>query len=218
MEQRAFNVSLEKNPRITIKAIPGHFATVSSHTNCYLDVSGMRTNTLVARDVAQELAIPYLSSTFVETIVCIENTEVIGAYLAEELTQEGTRVVNTGGEIHVIVPINNINGQWIFQDSMVEWIADRNTVLLVPSISSGRTVRSVVDCVKYYGGNLVGISVLFLVSSENLGEELEEYIHPLFTADDIPFFKTYTIGECELCKAGRKLDAFINSEGYKKFG
>jgi orotate phosphoribosyltransferase len=217
VEQKAFNISLEKNPQIMIRVVPGHFATVSSHTNSYLDVSRLRTNAHVARDVAREMAIPYMSSTLVDTIVCIESTEVIGAYLAEELAQEGTGLVNSGDDIHVVMPINNVNGQWIFQDSMIDLITDRNIVLLVPSIFSGRTVKSVLDCLNYYGGNLVGISVLFLVSYGKLGEELKHIVHPLFTAEDIPYFKQYSVGQCEICKSGRKLDALINSEGYRNF-
>jgi orotate phosphoribosyltransferase len=216
MEENAYFVSLDKNPRISIKVIPGHFATVSSHTNSYVDVSGIKTSSLAAKEVAQELAIPYLSSTLIDTIVCLENTEVIGAYLAEELLQSGTRVVNSGAEIHIVVPIHNVNGQWIFQDNIAEQIVNKNIILLTPSISSGRTVRSVLDCIKYYGGNLVGMSVLFLTSYGSLGEEIQEFVHPVFTAEDIPDFKIYSVDQCEMCKSGIKLDALINSEGYRK--
>ena len=96
MKGRAFNISLEKNSSITMKVIPGHFTTSNAHVNYYLDMSDMKSNALVARDIARELAVPYVTSTPVETIVCMERTDVIGAYLAEELLQEGTAIINNG--------------------------------------------------------------------------------------------------------------------------
>ena len=212
MERKAFRVSLEKNPLITMKVIPGHFTTSNAHVNHYLDVSDIKSNALIARDVARELAIPYLTSTMVETIVCMERTEVVGAYLAEELLQDGMSVINSSGEIHVVTPINSNNRTLIFQDSTIEWISNKSILLLVASISSGRTVKSALDCLEYYNGNVVGISSLFLASHEKQVKK----VHALFTSEDIPGYRLRGSGECEMCAAGKKLDAIISSEGYTK--
>jgi len=160
---------------------------------------------------ARELAVPYLTTTLIDTIVCMEKTEIIGAYLAHELLQEGTSVVNSGSEIHVVTPMYN-QGNLIFRDSMIEWISNKSVLLLVASISSGRTVEGTLDCLSYYGGKLAGISTLFLASSV----AVKQKIHTLFTSEDIPEYKLFTPGECEMCKAGLKLDAIVNSEGYTK--
>jgi len=214
MQKNVFSVSLEKNPVISLNVIPGHFTTSNAHSNYFLDVSRLKSNTLVARNVARELAIPYLSTTLVDTIVCMEKTEVIGAYLAEDLLQEGTSVMNSGGDINVVSPSSNINGNLIFQDNIIEYITHKNILLLVTSISSGKTVSSAMECLAYYGGKLNGISSLFLTSHERLDYE----INALFTSKDIPEYKLWSTGECEMCKAGLKLDAIINSEGYTKIG
>jgi orotate phosphoribosyltransferase len=214
MEDKAFTVSLEKNPIIAIKVIPGHFTTGNAHLNNYLDVSGLKSSAMVARDVAQELAIPYLTSTIVDTIVCMEKTEVIGAFFAQELLQHGAAVMNSGGEIHVVTPTNNVNGNMIFQDNMVERISNRNIILLVASVSSARALHIGMDCISYYGGRLVGISALFVASPENQ----KDNINTLFTSNDIPGYKLFTTSECELCKAGLKLDAIVSSDGYTKIG
>ncbi|MDR1566701.1 MAG: hypothetical protein LBS48_05400 [Treponema sp.] len=58
MEKNVFSISLVKNPVISIKVIPGHFTTSNAHSNYYLDVSDLKADALVARDVARELAIP----------------------------------------------------------------------------------------------------------------------------------------------------------------
>jgi orotate phosphoribosyltransferase len=212
MKDRAYKVSLTKNPKISVKVIPGHYATNSAHINNYLDVSPLKSNALVARDVARELAIPYLSSSLVETIVCMENTKVIGAFIAEELLQHGMSVMNSESEINVVTPLNNTSGKMIFFDSEIKLITNRKILLLVATISSGKTVNNTLECLEYYGGELAGISTLFLASDLNLDLE----VNTLFTAEDIHDYKIYNPSECELCKAGVKVNAIISSEGYKK--
>ena len=211
MDERTFQISLEKNPIISIKATPGHFTTGSFHTNFYLDVSSLKSNALVARDVARELALPYLSSTLVDTIVCVENTKVIGAFLAEELLQEGTAVMNSGGEIHVVTPMHNTEKKLFFFDREVQWIKNRNILLLTTTVSSGRTINSLLECLTYYQGNIAGISTLFLSS----GVMPHLNINTLFTSEDIPGYRVLRSSDCELCRAGQKLDALISSEGYR---
>jgi len=212
LERKAFNLPLEKNPLITIRVIPGHFTTSSSHINHYLDVSGMKSNALVARDVARELAIPYLSSTPVDTIVCLEKTEVVGAYLAEELLQCGTSVINDGGDIHVLTPISNNIGHLSFHSSMICNISGKNVILLTATMSSGRSLDSALDCISYYKGKVAGISALFMA----IRDGQEQKINALFTSDDIPGYEIYSSRHCELCKSGQRLDALISSEGYTK--
>lgn len=206
------SVSLSKNPLISIRLIPGHFATSSAHCNHYLDVSGLRTSALKAKDVAQELAMPYLTGSLVDTIVCMENTEVLGAFIAEELMCEGTSVVNSGREIHVITPMQNVNGKLTFQDNMQPIIRDRNIILLVASISSGRTLNAAIECLDYYGGKLIGISALFCSSPEKFNHK----INAVFTNEDITDYQYYAPSECDLCAKGIKLDAIISSAGYTK--
>jgi len=214
MNTKAFTVSLERNPKIAIKVIPGHFTTSNAHSNNYLDVSELMYKSSLAREVAQELATPFLSSTLVDTIVCMERTEVIGAYLAEELQRHGISVINSGSEIFIAKPGSNTNGNLIFQDNMVEWISNKNIILLVASISSGQTVARAVECIGYYGGKLSGISALFSTSHDKLKQE----VHALFTSADIPGYKLFSTAECDLCKANIKLDAIISSDGYTIIG
>jgi orotate phosphoribosyltransferase len=212
MESKVFKVSLEKNPRISMEVIAGHFTTRNAHISHYHDVSSMKSNALVARDVARELALPYLTSKPVDTIVCMENTKVIGAYLAEELLHEGTSVINEGGEIFIVTPMTNTAGQLIFYDNEITWITNRSILLLTATVSSGRTLYGVLECINYYGGKIAGISALFLASHE---KQIKE-VNALFTSDDIEGYRLYFPNECEMCKEGQKLDAIVSSEGYSK--
>ena len=172
----------------------------------------MKANALVARDAARELAIPYMSKTVVDTIVCMENTKVIGAYLAEELLLEGMSVLNAGGDIYIVTPMQNIDGKFTFYESERKWIAGKNILLLTSAITSGRTIGCVLECLEYYGGKIAGISTLFLADTDSRLEN----INTLFTCDDIPGYKLSEPSECEMCREGIKLDALISSEGYSK--
>lgn len=212
MKYKEFDVSLTKNPSIKMKVVPGHFTTNSFHLTHYLDLNNLKTNASVAREVARELALPYLSTTLVDTIVCIEGTEVIGAYMAEELLQEGTSVINAGRQINVVVPVSNVYRKLMFQHDMQALIDNRNVILLVSSISSGASLNSALECLKYYGGKVVGISTLF----NAYPEQFEQKIYTMFTSKDIPDYKLYSPNKCPICAEGRKLDAIIIHDGYIK--
>jgi orotate phosphoribosyltransferase len=210
MEDKGFNISLAKNPKISIRVIPGHFSASNTHSNYYLDVSRLKSNAQIAQDVARELAVPYLSSTIVDTIVCMDRTTVVGAFLAEELFMHGTSVINAGCEIHVMAPTSSVNGKLIFQDSMLDRIHSKNIILLVASVSSGRTVNIAMECLEYYGAKLVGVSAMFLGTLYKPQRE----INALFTSEDIPDYKLFNPGQCEMCKGGLPLDALVSNDGY----
>lgn len=210
MKRASFTVSLEKNPSISVEVIAGHFTSSQKHFTHYLDLSNLKTNSARAREVAVELALPYLTTTQVDTIVCLEGTEVIGAYMAEELSQDGTLIVNSDSEINVVTPLMSVDRKLIFQSSTEEFIYNKNVVLLLSSLSSGTKMRCAVECIAYYGGILTGISTLFNAEPEKHKEE----IHSMFTREDIPGYQIFAPRNCDLCKEGRKLDALVINNGY----
>ncbi len=210
MEDNAFTISLPKNPLISMKVRPGHFTTNHFHISHYLDVNELKTNAIAAKDVARELSIPYLANVSVDTIVCMEGTDIIGAYMAEELLQEGISVVNSGKDIRILKPLSSVDGKLIFQSSMQQYIQNKDIILLVATISSGTTIRRAQECITYYGGVLAGISALFNAYTDKSDQE----IYSMFTSNDIPEYYVYRPGDCMMCKNGQKLEAIINSEGY----
>lgn len=213
MERRFFTVQSQKNPLVTIKAAPGHFATGSSHISHYIDISELKSNASAAKGAACELAVSYHSNTVVDTIICMEGTEIIAAYLADELMQEGMgAIMNENQEIYVITPMNSASGHFIFHENTQKRIKNKNVLLLVASMSTGKTVKRALECIFYYGGKLAGISAIFSAFPEVQGKE----VHALFTVGDMPDYHFESPLNCEMCKNGQKLDAIINSEGYTK--
>lgn len=103
--------------RIQLKVIPGHFVTSQSHITHYLDLTTMKSRTAEAQNIAHELAANYEVSTPVDTIICMDGLEVIGAYLSEELTKAGIFSLNAHQTIYVITPESSNSGQIIFRDN-----------------------------------------------------------------------------------------------------
>ena len=93
-----------KNPKARIKILKGHFATSHSHINTYIDMSTVKSRHNNARETAKVLAAAYLSNTTVDTIVCMEETEVIGTFLAEQLADENQYSLSKGNNISIITP------------------------------------------------------------------------------------------------------------------
>lgn len=207
MNTEAFVVKSKKNPVISLGVTEGHFSTNHFHTTHYIDLDELKTNASLARDVAKELALHYLSNTHVDTIVCMEGTDVVGAFLANELLNKGA-----AEEIHVVTPMSNVNGKLMFQNNTQKLIYKRNILLLLSTISSGTTLNNALRFIAYYGGELVGISALFNAYTE----KPEQDINSLFTMEDIPDYLVFRPSECPICKKGRKLDAIIIHDGYIK--
>jgi len=212
MESKFFTIASKRNPFITIQTAAGHFATGSSHISHYIDIGGLKSRASLAKAAAREMAVPYLKNSEsqekadVDVIVYMDGTEIIAAYLADELIQ------NNHGEIHVLTPMKSSSGHFIFHENVQGKIANKNVVLMVASMSTGATVNRAAECISYYGGKLVGISAVFSTSPEIDGWK----VHSLFSYKDIPDYRFYRAFECEMCKTGDKIEAIINSEGYTK--
>ena len=76
-----------KRKDLYLRATKGHFATSNSHSNYYIDVTTQKTRLSEARAVAEELCSYYRTNTIVDTILCLDGMEVVGACLASRLTE-----------------------------------------------------------------------------------------------------------------------------------
>lgn len=212
MESRLMEIKSRYNNKIKLGVIPGHFATNHSHVNYYVDMTKIKTHHMIAREAGKEIAKQYLSSCDIDTIICLEGTEIIGAFLARELAKAGHGSINSGKDIAVITPEHNANNQMIFRDNLQKDIFNKRVLLLIASVSTGKTINRSVECLQYYNGQLAGVSAIFSAISEYEGIE----INSIFTADDMSEYESMTAHECKLCKAGQKVDAIVNSFGYSK--
>ena len=84
MEDRMQTIECRNNSKVSIGVIPGHYATNHSHVNYYVAMTSIKTSMKMANEAAKELAATY-ASTHVDTIIFLEGTEILGAFLAQSL-------------------------------------------------------------------------------------------------------------------------------------
>lgn len=198
------------NSNVALKIIPGHFATSYSHVNFYIDLTTLKSRQSEAQDVAKVMAQQYVNNTIVDTIVCLEGCEVIGAYLAHELTKAGIISMNAHKTIYIISPEYNSNGQMIFQDNNKPAIYNKHIILIAPSITTGNTARKALDSIKYYGGKIQGVSGIFSV----LDKLNDIRVNAVFKEKDLPEYSNYNVDECPFCEKEIPIEAIVSSKGY----
>lgn len=212
MESRAKKIHSNVNPNAIIRVIPGHFATNHSHINFYVDMTIMKSRKSEAAAAASVLARKYSTSTYIDTIICMDGCEVIGAYLADELTESGIMSLNQHQTMYVVTPEVNPGGQLIFRDNMQMMIDGKHCLLLLASATTGGTIARAVECIKYYGGIVEGVSAIFSANKNVKGIE----VNSIFDGNDLNGYETYDAMDCPMCKNKQKLDAIVNSFGYSK--
>lgn len=210
--QERIKIHSKAHPNIDLKAIPGHFVTPNSHINYFLDMTTLKTRLSEASAVAKELAGQIMATMIVDTIVCIDGCEIIGAFLAEELTRAGIYSRNAHQTIYIITPEYSASGQMLFRDNFLPMVRQKNVLLLLASATTGRTVTKAVQTLTYYGASISGVSAVFSAASSVMGIP----INSLFSIADIPDYKTYNSEGCSLCKENKPIDAFANAFGYSK--
>lgn len=211
MEDRAITIKSKKNHNLEIRAIPGHFATNHSHVNYYVDLTTMKYSQRTAKEAGKEMAMKY-NTTSIDSIICMDGCEIIGGFLADELTSNSLRSMNGNQDIFVITPEYNSNGQMIFRDNLQPMVTEKHILLLLASTTTGKSINRSLECIKYYGGEVVGISAIFSA----IDQMQNVPIYSIFCADDIPNYHTYPFKECPDCNNRIKIDAIVNSFGYSK--
>ncbi len=203
-----------KRGDVPLRVARGHFATSHSHINYYIDIAKQKSRLSEAKAVAKRLAQNYSGCTAVETILCLEGMGIIGACLASELTARGSRGINENQDIFVVEPEYNSYGQIIFRDNIQPMIANKRVLVLMASLTTGKTAKRSLEAVAYYGGEVVGVASLYRAVDEVAGVPAVS----VYSLDDLPDYQSFEPKDCPMCKAGRKIDALVNSFGYSSIG
>ena len=202
-----------KNKNLYLRVAKGHFATNHSHSNYYIDVAAQKSRLSESTAVAEALCANYkYNSRIVDTILCLDGTEVIGTCLASELTKNNFININAHQTIYIVTPETTSGSQLLFRDNIVPMIKGKHVLVLAVSIATGGTARAAIEAVKYYGGEIVGVASIFAQAKEVEGYE----VNSVFNPKDIPDYFTCPSHECPLCKEGKKIDALMNCHGFSK--
>ena len=143
MKHESMKLTSSYNNQLYIKVMNGHFATNHSHINQYIDMTTLKVRGTMAAAAAKSMGTEYMASTIVDTIVCMDGTEVIGAYLAETLSQNGITSMNQHKSIYVVTPEVHSSGQLIFRDNLQPMIEGKHVLLLLQPVKRSKRVWNV---------------------------------------------------------------------------
>ena len=163
-----------------------------------------------ARAAAQELVRGYRGTTIIDTILCLDGTEVIGACMGSELTKAGYSNMNAHQTIYVVTPEHTTGSQLIFRENTAPMIQGKHVLVLAASVTTGYTVQGAVEAIRYYGGEPAGVTAIFATVDKCAGYPVAS----IFDPHDLPDYQSYDAHSCPWCKEGKKIDALVNSFGY----
>ena len=199
--------------QIPLRIAKGHFATGHSHINYFIDMTYTKHRLAEARQAALELAVKFQSSRVVDTILCLDGTEVLGACLAEELIAEGIGNENEHNTLYVVTPETTSGNQQIFRENIAHLIRNRHVLILAASLTTGTTALEAIQAVRYYGGIPVGVCCIFSCIDTCDGFPVTS----LFQSKILDDYRSVSASQCPLCKAGVRIDALVNSYGISSF-
>ncbi|MGN0988926.1 MAG: orotate phosphoribosyltransferase [Eubacteriales bacterium] len=201
-----------KGKNLFLRVTQGHYATNHSHLNYYIDVTMQKACVSEAKAVAEELIFYYKNSAIIDTVLCLDGMEVIGAAMASALTKDAYSGVNAYRPIYVLTPEHTTGSQLIFRDNTIPMIKDKNILIVATSVATGYTAAAAVAAVNYYGGKAIGIASIFATTDTCADIPVKSVFNP----NDLPGYASYSPLECPLCKKGLPLDALINNFGCSK--
>ena len=172
---------------------------------------GLIGSLLIGLETAKTLADEYIHTNSIDTIVCLEETSTIGAFMAEHLS-DSLYSMSRGNNISVVTPEYHPGGAILFRDNMQRMVKNSQVLILAPSITSGKSVKRAIEAVLYYGGTVCGICSVFSSINKINGVPVKT----IFTSQDLPDYRAYAPTECPMCKAGQKIEAIVNSYGYSR--
>ena len=202
-----------RNGNVKLRVATGHFATSHSHLNYYIDMTMTKHRLSEAKEAAEVLCSKFNSSTIIDTILCLDGTEVIGACMADQLTRAGYMNMNAHRTIYVATPEHTSGSQLIFRDNTAPMIVGKHVLVLAASVATGYTAQAAIEAIRYYNGIPVGVCSIFACVDQCEGFPVTS----IYNKDDLDGYASYSSRECPLCKAGVKLDALVNSHGISSF-
>lgn len=214
LESRIIKYPSKKYSKIVpLKAIPGHFVTNHSHISHYIDLTTIKSRLNEASQCAYILAEQYKDSTIpIDTIVCLDGTDVIGAFLAQALQNAGHSIRNKHQTIYVVHPERTANSQLFFRENTEPMVRGKNVILLMASVTTGLSIRRGIECMGYYGGLIRGVATIFSAVGRMDGVP----VNTVFTNKDVPGYASYDGQSCPYCQQKIPVEAMVNSYGYAK--
>ena len=231
---KAVKIYSKDHPALALKVTKGHFSSDRFHINQYIDMTDLKMRQRNAEEVAKAIVEKYVKRVTltpviglvseamnqmaatnatkapIDTIICMDGCEAIGAYIAKELSEVGFATTNTHKTTYILTPEFDSTGQMVVRENIKPMLKGKHVLVVLATAMSGHTIAKSLRCISSYGGIVEGISCIFSAISEIEGHP----VNSVFEASDLEGFRLSEPDNCPDCKAGVKLDAIVNSYGY----
>ncbi len=98
----------------------------------------------------------------------------------------------------------------MFRDNNQHMIRGKKVLILIDSASTGSTLKRALESVRFFQGDIVGISAVFSIATKIDGIPIKS----LFSIRDLPDYGSFPQDNCPLCNSGVPVDAICNGYGY----
>jgi orotate phosphoribosyltransferase len=170
--------------------------TSGRHGRDYLDKNALYTDTRVTRLLAMSMAEPFADEK-IETVVGPTTGGLILSHLtAHHLTMMEARVVRT------IFAAKTADGGFGFPFGYDEYVAGKRVLIAEDVLTTGGTVRKVIELIRKHGGVPFGLTVLCNRGGLTAADFPGMKFVPLIEAP----FDSWAPEDCPLCEAGVPID------------
>lgn len=180
----------------------GHFKLRSgAHSDVYFDKAQIWPNAEATKEICSMFAGSFRGSG-VEVVI---GPETGGA----KLSQGTSRILSdiSGREIQGLSAQKDGEGGFVLSDQTKEAVRGKKVLVLEDNISTGNSVRQVIDAVRGSGGEITGVGILCnrgKVTPEKIGVDRMDVLIEV-NADE------WSSDECPSCKAGISVDAAVGA-------
>ncbi len=174
-----------------------HFVYTSGrHSSVYINKDAVYLHTGSISQLCQEMARPYNAQAIDVVVGPVMGGIILSQWVAHYLNER-----RSSGEVLAVYAekgADGVNKQFFFGRGYDRYVPGKNVLVVEDVLTTGGSVRQIVDLVRGHGGNVVGLAALCNrgnVQSETVGGVP---IHALISID----LATYAPEECPFCKQG----------------
>ena len=151
---KAVKIYSKDHPALALKVTKGHFSSDRFHINYYIDMTDLKMRQRNAEEVAKAIVEKYVKRVTltpviglvseamnqmaatnatkapIDTIICMDGCEAIGAYIAKELSEVGFATTNTHKTTYILTPEFDSTGQMVVRENIKPMLKGKHVLVL----------------------------------------------------------------------------------------
>ena len=174
-----------------------HFVYTSGrHSSVYINKDALYVHTEMTGELCRLMASPYDADQIDVVVAPVLGGIVLSQWVAHHLNLR--RTASETLAVYAEKEGDGPNKKMIFTRGYDTYIPEKNVLVVEDLLTTGGTVRQVIDLVRRHGGNVVGLSVLCNRGNVQPRDVGDVPIHALIEVT----LETYAEEECPFCQQG----------------